>query len=57
MHINANLSCVAQESHVGDALAEDVTVPGGFAGLAVDLFADGHVLTALREVCTSIGIF
>ena len=44
---------VTQVSHVGDALAEDVTVPGGFAGLAVDLFADGHILAALREVCSA----
>ena len=39
-----------QVCHVGDALAEDAVVPGGFAGLVVDLFADGQILPALREV-------
>ena len=35
--------------HVGDALGQDVTVDGGFAGLIVDLFAEGRVLPALQE--------
>ena len=39
-----------QVCHVGDALADDVVVPGGFAGLVVDLFADGQVLPVLRQV-------
>ena len=39
-----------QVCHIGDALAEDAVVPGGFAGLVVDLFADGQILPALQEV-------
>lgn len=35
---------------MGDALAEDATVPGGFAGIVVDLFAEGQVLPALQQV-------
>ena len=35
--------------HVGDALGPDVMVDGGFAGLVVDLFAEGRVLPALQE--------
>lgn len=35
--------------HVGDALGQDVMVDGGFAGLIVDLFAEGRVLPALQE--------
>ncbi|XP_031474827.1 uncharacterized protein LOC116247023 [Nymphaea colorata] len=38
--------------HVGDALSPDVAVPGGFAGIVVDLFADGEVLPQLEEVST-----
>lgn len=36
--------------HVGDALAEDAAVPGGFAGIVVDLFAEGQILPALQQV-------
>ncbi|KAA6421205.1 MAG: hypothetical protein FRX49_08904 [Trebouxia sp. A1-2] len=36
--------------HVGDALAEDAAVSGGFAGIVVDLFAEGQVLPALQQV-------
>ena len=43
-------ACDEQVCHVGDALAEDAVVPGGFAGLVVDLFADGQILPALSEV-------
>ena len=38
--------------HVGDALAEDAAVPGGFAGIVVDLFAEGQILPALQQVKT-----
>ncbi|KAF3784805.1 hypothetical protein EJ110_NYTH29277 [Nymphaea thermarum] len=38
--------------HVGDALSPDVAVPGGFAGIVVDLFADGEILPQLEEVST-----
>ncbi|KAK9161909.1 hypothetical protein Syun_002811 [Stephania yunnanensis] len=38
--------------HVGDALSPSATVPGGFAGIVVDLFSDGKILTQLQEVAT-----
>ncbi|KAL2650230.1 hypothetical protein R1flu_018358 [Riccia fluitans] len=34
---------------VGDALSREVSVEGGFAGIIVDLFADGAVIPALQE--------
>ena len=40
----------SQVCHVGDALAEDAAVPGGFAGIVVDLFAEGQILPALQQV-------
>lgn len=40
----------SQVCHVGDALAEDAAVSGGFAGIVVDLFAEGQVLPALQQV-------
>ena len=36
--------------HIGDALAEEAVLPGGFAGIVVDLFAEGQILPALCEV-------
>ena len=36
--------------HTGDALDPGATVEGGFAGIIVDLFADGHVLPQLTQV-------
>ncbi|KAL3135876.1 hypothetical protein ABBQ32_007432 [Trebouxia sp. C0010 RCD-2024] len=36
--------------HTGDALADDAVVQGGFAGIVVDLFAEGQILPALCEV-------
>ncbi|KAF8380279.1 hypothetical protein HHK36_027761 [Tetracentron sinense] len=38
--------------HVGDALSQSANVPGGFAGIVVDLFSDGKVLPQLQEVAT-----
>ncbi|KAG0605056.1 hypothetical protein M758_9G028200 [Ceratodon purpureus] len=35
--------------HIGDAVGPDVCVEGGFAGLIVDLFAEGRVIPALQE--------
>lgn len=35
--------------HVGDALADTASVDGGFAGIIVDLFAEGEVLPQLRD--------
>ena len=36
--------------HTGDALVPEATVEGGFAGIIVDLFAKGTILTSLTEV-------
>ncbi|KAL3161164.1 hypothetical protein ABBQ38_009533 [Trebouxia sp. C0009 RCD-2024] len=36
--------------HTGDALGDDAVVQGGFAGIVVDLFAEGQILPALCEV-------
>ncbi|KAK1305290.1 hypothetical protein QJS10_CPB11g01915 [Acorus calamus] len=38
--------------HVGDALSPSAIIPGGFAGILVDLFSDGKVLPQLQEVAT-----
>ncbi|XP_058084913.1 uncharacterized protein LOC131232589 isoform X4 [Magnolia sinica] len=38
--------------HVGDAFSPSAVVPGGFAGIVVDLFSDGKVLPQLQEVTT-----
>ncbi len=35
---------------MGDALAEEAAVSGGFAGIVVDLFAEGQILPALQQV-------
>ncbi|KAH7663182.1 S-adenosyl-L-methionine-dependent methyltransferase protein [Dioscorea alata] len=37
--------------HIGDALSQSATVPGGFAAIIVDLFCDGKILPQLKEVC------
>lgn len=37
---------------IGDALSPSVHTPGGYAGIVVDLFADGKVLPQLTEVET-----
>lgn len=42
--------CCGQVCHTGDALADDAVVQGGFAGIVVDLFAEGQILPALCEV-------
>ncbi|XP_051183516.1 uncharacterized protein [Lolium perenne] len=41
---------------IGDALSPSVAVEGGFAGIVVDLFADGKVLPQLQEVETWLEI-
>eukprot|EP00850_Spirogloea_muscicola_P012708 SM000083S22755 [mRNA] locus=s83:286685:291924:+ [translate_table: standard] len=38
--------------HVGDALADDAALEGGFAGIIVDLFAKGVVIPPLQEAST-----
>jgi len=39
--------------HIGDALnLSNITIPGGFAGLIVDLFAGGAVIPALQQIET-----
>ncbi|MCD7462503.1 hypothetical protein HAX54_048680 [Datura stramonium] len=40
------------EIHIGDVLSPSVTIPGGYAGIIVDLFSDGKVLPQLQEVTT-----
>ncbi|KAK2967430.1 hypothetical protein RJ640_022362 [Escallonia rubra] len=35
--------------HVGDALSPLTTVPGGYAGIVIDLFSEGKVLPQLQE--------
>ncbi|XP_055819549.1 uncharacterized protein LOC129888630 [Solanum dulcamara] len=40
------------EVHIGDVLSSSVTIPGGYAGIIVDLFSDGKVLPQLQEVTT-----
>ncbi|KAM0938747.1 putative S-adenosyl-L-methionine-dependent methyltransferase [Dioscorea sansibarensis] len=42
--------------HIGDALSPSATVPGGFAGIIVDLFCDGKILPKLKEVSTWLDI-
>lgn len=39
-----------QVVHVGDALSQDAAVPGGSAGIIVDLFAQGQLLPQLTQV-------
>ncbi|PIA35297.1 hypothetical protein AQUCO_03500003v1 [Aquilegia coerulea] len=38
--------------HVGDALSPSASIPGGFSGIAVDLFSSGKILPQLQEVTT-----
>ncbi|KAB2636970.1 hypothetical protein D8674_027504 [Pyrus ussuriensis x Pyrus communis] len=38
--------------HIGDALSPSVNIPGGYAGIVIDLFSDGKVLPQLQEVTT-----
>ncbi|XP_051148253.1 uncharacterized protein LOC127263323 [Andrographis paniculata] len=38
--------------HIGDAFSPDVAIPGGYAGIIVDLFADGKVLPKLEQTST-----
>ncbi|XP_049349984.1 uncharacterized protein LOC125814564 [Solanum verrucosum] len=40
------------EVHIGDVFSSSVTIPGGYAGIIVDLFSDGKVLPQLEEVRT-----
>ncbi|THU74336.1 hypothetical protein C4D60_Mb04t32280 [Musa balbisiana] len=42
--------------HIGDAFSESVRVPGGFAGIIVDLFSVGKILPQLKEVTTWLDI-
>ncbi|KAF5956984.1 hypothetical protein HYC85_004209 [Camellia sinensis] len=35
--------------HAGDALSPSVNIPGGYAGIVIDLFSDGKVLPELQE--------
>eukprot|EP00252_Welwitschia_mirabilis_P013753 TRINITY_DN3029_c0_g1_i1.p1 TRINITY_DN3029_c0_g1~~TRINITY_DN3029_c0_g1_i1.p1 ORF type:complete len:353 (-),score=72.70 TRINITY_DN3029_c0_g1_i1:131-1189(-) len=38
--------------YIGDALSPSATIPGGFSGIVVDLFADGKVLPQLQQAET-----
>ncbi|GJW19050.1 S-adenosyl-L-methionine-dependent methyltransferases superfamily protein [Tanacetum coccineum] len=38
--------------HIGDALSPSTSIPGGYAGIVVDLFSGGDVLPQLQEVQT-----
>lgn len=38
--------------HIGDAFSSSSTIPGGYAGIVIDLFSDGKVLPQLQEVET-----
>ncbi|XP_052209819.1 uncharacterized protein LOC127813102 [Diospyros lotus] len=38
--------------NIGDAFSPSVNVPGGYAGLVIDLFSGGRVLPQLQEVAT-----
>lgn len=40
------------EVHIGDVFSPSVAIPGGYAGIIVDLFSDGKVLPQLQEVTT-----
>lgn len=40
------------EVHIGDVLSPSVAIPGGYAGIIVDLFSDGKVLPQLQAVTT-----
>ncbi|XP_031093641.1 uncharacterized protein LOC115998259 [Ipomoea triloba] len=42
----------ALKVHIGDALSPSVAIPGGYAGIIVDLFSDAKVLPQLQEVAT-----
>ncbi|XP_015689699.2 uncharacterized protein LOC102721435 [Oryza brachyantha] len=41
---------------IGDALSPSATIEGGFAGIVVDLFADGKIIPQLQEVETWLQI-
>ncbi|GAA0154724.1 methyltransferase [Lithospermum erythrorhizon] len=41
---------------VGDALSSSATIPGGYAGIIVDLFSEGQVLPQLQEVEYWLGL-
>uniref|UniRef100_A0A0D3FD90 PABS domain-containing protein n=2 Tax=Oryza TaxID=4527 RepID=A0A0D3FD90_9ORYZ len=41
---------------IGDALSPSATIEGGFAGIVVDLFADGKIIPQLQEVETWLEI-
>ncbi|KAL0448260.1 UNVERIFIED_CONTAM: hypothetical protein Slati_1382400 [Sesamum latifolium] len=38
--------------HIGDALSPDAAISGGYAGIIVDLFAEGKVLPQLEQAAT-----
>ncbi|KAL3505678.1 hypothetical protein ACH5RR_031060 [Cinchona calisaya] len=44
--------CGRLKVRIGDALSANASVPGGYAGIVVDLFSDGRILPELEEVET-----
>ena len=44
------MAAVTQVTHIGDALAQEASIDGGFAGLVVDLYVDDGILGKLYEV-------
>ncbi|CAH1448861.1 unnamed protein product [Lactuca virosa] len=42
--------------HIGDALSTSSNIPGGYAGIVIDLFSGGEVLAQLQEVETWLEI-
>ncbi|XP_047315689.1 uncharacterized protein LOC124919487 [Impatiens glandulifera] len=43
--------------NVGDALSSSVNIPGGYAGIVVDLFSNGEILPQLKEEATWLELF
>lgn len=47
----------ALEARVGDALAPEASIPGGFTGLVVDIFSEGALPDVMTQVsqCETMG--
>ncbi|KAL3637020.1 hypothetical protein CASFOL_019319 [Castilleja foliolosa] len=43
--------------HIGDAFSPDATISGGYAGIIVDLFAEGKVLPQLEQAGTWLKLY
>ena len=40
-------------THIGDVFSPEAAISGGYAGIVVDLFAEGKVLPELEQVYTT----